>query len=79
MKQKTFFVVVSLLLVIALLTGCAKKNDGVNEVPQEQPDSNAQVIPEQLPTGEAANVDADLNQDAVDSDVTDLENDLRDW
>lgn len=82
MKQKTLAVLVSLLLVAMLLTGCAKKAaDDVNEVPQEQPQTNqdGQAAVEQLPTEEAADVDTDLNQEAVDSEISDLEEDLEDW
>ncbi|MCM2325332.1 MAG: hypothetical protein NDI94_02625 [Candidatus Woesearchaeota archaeon] len=84
MKQKTLFVVMSLLLIAALFTGCTKK--AANEVPKEQTQgqetagTEPSALPsEQLPTGDAAIIDSDLNQEEVDSDVADLEQTLSDW
>lgn len=69
---------ISILTITALLTSCTKTQIQAEDIANGQND-NINEAPATLPTEEVANVDSSLNQEPIDSEITDLENDLENW
>lgn len=75
---------ITILLFLAVLglviSGCSQKaadNDTITE--DSNTGSQENIADTTIPTGEVSTIDNELNQDAIDSDVENLENDLENW
>ncbi len=69
---------ISILAITALLTSCTKTQIQADDLANGQ-NGNINEAPATLPTEEVANVDSSLNQEPIDSEISDLENDLENW